>query len=270
MNKRTIPHCLAAILGLAAGAADAQTPAAAPSPREIMERVALTRKLDGSEAVVNMRIVSEKGDVRDRKIALATKLYDGGKTEKRVYRFSSPPDVAGTGVLVFDYESAPDDIWVYLPGLRKTRRVLSSQRSQSFMGSEFSYADLNIPVVDDYDYKLLSTEAVGKDVCWVLEVLPKSAETRDAEGYSKKTYWIDQEKFTLRKAVFYDKEGRVSKELSSDAFELVDAKNKRYRPMRMEMVNKQNGRKSIFESEQLVFSPKAKDEYFTPGYLERP
>ena len=59
-----------------------------------------------------------------RKIALATKLYDGGKTEKRVYRFSSPPDVAGTGVLVFDYESQADDIWVYLPGLRKTRRVL--------------------------------------------------------------------------------------------------------------------------------------------------
>ncbi len=270
MKRRTLALFLAPVLGLAAAAASAQSPPAAPSPRQIMERVSLTRKLDGSEAVVNMRIVSEKGDVRDRKIALATKLYDDGKTEKRVYRFSSPPDVAGTGVLVFDYESAPDDIWVYLPGLRKTRRVLSSQRSQSFMGSEFSYADLNIPSIDDYEYKLLSTEAVGKDTCWVLEVLPKAEATREAEGYSKKTYWIDQEKFTLRKAVFYDKAGQVSKELTSDAFELVDAKNKRYRPMRMEMMNKQNGRKSIFESEQLVFSPKAKDEYFTPGYLERP
>jgi len=265
--RRHFERYLAGALGLALILAAAPP---ALTPLEIMERVSEARKLEGSEAVVSMRIVSEKGEVRDRKLALATKLYDGGKTEKRIYRFSAPPDVAGTGVLVFDYESVPDDIWVYLPGLRKTRRILSSQRSQSFMGSEFSYADLNIPATSDFDYKVVRDEAVGADMCWVIDVLPKVDATREAEGYSKKTYWIDQEKFTLRKAVFYDAQGRLLKELVSDAIELVDAKNKRYRSMRMEMTNKQNGRRSIFESEKFVFSPKAKDEYFTPAYLERP
>ena len=241
-----------------------------PTPREIMERVAVTRKLEGSEAVVNMRIVSEKGETRERKIALATKLYDDGKTEKRIYRFSSPPDVAGTAILVFDHESEADDIWVYLPGLRKTRRILSSQRSQSFMGSEFTYADLNIPDIEEFEYRLVKTESLGAAPCWVIDVTPKTADTGVAEGYSKKTYWIDQEKYTLRKAVFYDGQGRLAKELTSDAIELVDPKNKRYRAMRMEMTNKQNGRRSIFESEKFVFSPQAKDEYFTQGYLERP
>jgi outer membrane lipoprotein-sorting protein len=267
MRPRHIGRLLAASFALATLLGATPGPA---TPREIMERVAQTRKLEGSEAVVHMRIVSEKGEVRERKLALATRLYDDGKTEKRIYRFSSPPDVAGTGVLVFDYESAPDDIWVYLPGLRKTRRILSSQRSQSFMGSEFTYADLNIPAIDDFDYRLVSTEAVGADTCWVIDVSPKVDATREAEGYSKKTYWIDQEKFTLRKAVFYDRQGRLLKELTSDAIELVDPKNKRYRAMRMEISNKQNGRRSIFESKEFAFSPNAKHEYFTPGYLERP
>src|SRR5437764_5455946 len=127
---------------------------AAPSAREIMDRVTVTRKLDGSEAQVKMTTVDDKGQSRERELSMATKLYDGGKTEKRVYRFVSPADVQGTSILVFDYEAKPDDVWIYLPALRKTRRIVSSQRAQSFMGTEFSYGDLNIPHLDDFDYKL--------------------------------------------------------------------------------------------------------------------
>src|SRR5688572_29372647 len=78
---------------------------AEPSARDIMEHVTVARKLEGSEAVVSMTIVNPKGQTRERRLSLATKLYDGGKTEKRIYRFSSPADVEGTGVLVFDYET---------------------------------------------------------------------------------------------------------------------------------------------------------------------
>ncbi len=122
------------------------------SARQIMDRVITTRKLDGSEATVKMTIYDENGHKRERDIAMATKLFDKGKTEKRVYRFLSPPDVQGTGILIFDYESRPDDMWIYLPALRKTRRILSSQGSQSFMGSEFSYADITVPALDDFNY----------------------------------------------------------------------------------------------------------------------
>src|SRR5215510_8644048 len=130
-----------------------------PSPREIMEKVTVTRKLDGSEAVVKMTVMDEKKQSRERDITMATKLYDGGKTERRIYRFVSPADVQGTGVLVFDYEDKADDVWIYLPALRKTRRIVSSQRTQSFMGSEFSYGDLNIPALDDFNYALGKPEA---------------------------------------------------------------------------------------------------------------
>jgi hypothetical protein len=240
------------------------------SPREIMEQVTLTRRLDGSEAVVTMTIINAKGQTRERKLSMATKLFEGGRTEKRIYRFLSPADVEGTGVLVFDYESAADDVWVYLPSLRKTRRILGAQRSEGFMGSEFSYADLNVPALDDYSYSLLGEEPEGGEPCWLIEVSPKSDEIARSEGYSKKKYWVSQAKFVVQRAVYLDLEGRPLKELRNADFKLLDAKQKRYRPLRMEMVNLQNSRRSLFTSEQLVFAPGAKDDYFTPRYLERP
>src|SRR5262245_33568730 len=187
--------------------------AAEPSAKEIMEKVTVTRKLDGSEAVVKMTVTDDKKQSRERDITMATKLYDGGKTEKRIYRFLSPADVQGTSVLVFDYESKADDVWIYLPALRKTRRVVSSQKSQSFMGSEFSYGDLNIPAIDDFDYAMSKQEPFGGEACFVIDVVPKSKEIAEAEGYSKKTYWISKEKFAVIRGLYYDKDGKLLKEL---------------------------------------------------------
>src|SRR6478735_4007240 len=243
--------------------------AADPSAKEIMEKVTVTRKLDGSEAVVKMTVTDDKKQSRERDITMATKLYDGGKTEKRIYRFLSPADVQGTSVLVFDYETKADDVWIYLPALRKTRRVVSSQKTQSFMGSEFSYGDLNIPSLDDFTYTLVKEEPFGGEACYVIDVTPKSKEVGESEGYSKKTYWVSKDKFAVVRGLFYDKDGKLLKELVTGNIKLLDAKNKRYRPMHMEMINKQNGRKSVFDSSKVTFAPNTKDEFFTTGYLER-
>ena len=242
---------------------------AEPSARDIMEKVTVTRKLDGSEAVVKMTVTDDKKQSRERDITMATKLYDGGKTEKRVYRFVSPADVQGTSILVFDYEEKPDDVWIYLPALRKTRRIVSSRKSQSFMGSEFSYGDLNIPALDDFDYKLAKEDNVKGEACWVIDLTPKSKDVADSDGYSKKTYWVSKDKYTVLRGLYYDKDGKLLKELVAENIKLLDAKNKRYRPMHMEMINKQNGRKSVFESGKVAFAPNTKDEYFTTAYLER-
>jgi hypothetical protein len=273
MNRRRIIRNLVA-LSLVAAFGTGLMPAlpeangAGPSAREIMDKVALTRKLDGSEAVVKM-IMFGDGATRERKITMATKLFDGGKTEKRIYRFLSPADVQGTGVLVFDYETQADDVWIYLPALRKTRRIVSSQKSQSFMGSEFTYGDLNIPPLDDFNYTLVKEEDYGGEGCFVIDVLPKKPETGKEEGYSKKTFWVSKAKFAIRKGLFYDAGGALMKELKTEDIKLLDPKKNRYRAMKMEMTNKKNGRRSVFESEKVTLAPDTKDEFFTPRYLER-
>jgi len=279
MNKhRPRPQYLGLLLALAGGvAAPPRAHAAAPSAREIMEKVTVTRKLDGSEAVVKMTVVDDKKQTRERDITMATKLYDGGKTEKRIYRFLSPADVQGTSILVFDYESKADDVWIYLPAMRKTRRIVSSQNSQSFMGSEFTYGDLNIPALDDFTYAIAKEESCGPgsgngnagDACWVIDVLPKNKETAESDGYSKKTFWVSKEKMAVVRGLFYDKDGKLLKELVAGDIKLLDAKNKRYRATHLEMTNKQNGRKAIFDTKKVTFAPNTKDEYFTIAYLER-
>ena len=142
----------------------------------------LTRKLDGSEAVVKMTVIDDKGQARERDITMATKLYDGGKTEKRIYRFLSPADVQGT--------------WragVRLRGQGRRRLDLPARaaqdpphrqlaETQSFMGSEFSYGDLNIPAIDDFDYKLVKQEPFGGETCYVIDVAPKSKEIARGRG----------------------------------------------------------------------------------------
>ena len=270
LSRRLISLSLGLLLALGSGISMFSVAEAGPSGREIMDKVATSRKLDGSEAVVTMSIMNDKGQTRERKIALATKLYDDGKTEKRIYRFLSPSDVKGTGVLVFDYDDKADDVWVFLPALRKTRRIVSSQRSQSFMGSEFSYADLNVPALDDYKYNVLKEEKVDGEACWVVEVLPKDEATGEDEGYSKKTYWISKASAAIHKGMFYDLDGKLLKELTASKIELLDKAKKRYRPLRMEMVNKQNGRRSIFDTEKIAFAPDTSDDNFTTRRLEQP
>ncbi len=242
---------------------------AGPDGRAIMVKVAETRKLDKSEAVLKMSMINEKGESRDRSLTMASKLFDGGKTEKRIYRFQSPADVKGTGILVYDYDAQADDVWVFLPALRKTRRIVSSQRSSSFMGSEFSYADLNIPSIDEYTYNVKGEENVGGEACHVIEVLPKSDDIAKSEGYKKKVYWVSKEKNAIRKGEFYDMGGKLLKELKADNIQLLDPAKKRSRAMKMEMVNKQNGRRSVFQSEKVSVTGDTKDDLFTTRYLER-
>ncbi len=272
MMKRAIQQAVPAILALFAlwtvlsNAAMAEEKASA---RQIMDKVTENRRLDGSEGRSTMTIYNEKGQKRVRKLAMVTKTYDGGKTEKKLSRFLAPADVKGTGFLAYDYEKKDDDMWMYLPSLRKTRRIVSSEKSKSFMGSEFSYNDMNIPNLDDYNFKHVKEEKTDGVDCWVIESLPKSEEIAEEDGYSKKTLWIGKTDYVLRKGVYYDLDGELLKELNAENVKLIDPEKKRYRAMKMQMVNKQNGRKSDMVTEAIELNRNVKDEYFTARYLER-
>jgi hypothetical protein len=237
--------------------------------REIADRSYETTRLDGSEAVSTMTILDSKGRQRVREIAQVSKLFDNGDTEKKLVRFLAPADVKGTGLLTFDYKVKDDDIWLYMPALRKTRRIISSEKSKSFMGSEFSYADMTPPTLDDFTFNLLGEEEVKGTLCWNIETIPINEEIADENGFSKRLSWIGKEDFVLRKAVYYDLDEELHKELHILEFKELDSKKNKYRPLHLEMTNLQNGRKSILQIKQIVYNPKVKNDYFTTRYLER-
>ena len=239
------------------------------SAKQIVDRAFKTTKAAGIEAISTLTIIDSKGRERVREIAMVSKLYDGGETEKRLIRFLAPADVKGTGLLTYDYEKEDDDMWLFMPALRKTRRIVSSEKSKNFMGSEFSYADMTPPSLDDFNYALLGeSEAEGVE-CWEISIIPVDDDVADENGFSKRIVHIAKDIFVIRKAVYYDLDGELHKELNVKEIEEIDPKNHKYRFMHMIMTNTQNDRRSIMNVNEIQFNPEVKDDYFTTRYLER-
>lgn len=236
---------------------------------EIMKKSRKAIKLDGSESLAILNIYNAKGQKRVRKTATISKLYNDGQTEKRLIRFVSPADVKGTGFLTLDYENKTDDMWLFMPALRKTRKIVATEKAKSFMGSEFSYADLTPPRVEDFQHKLVKSEQVGGEDCWVIEAKPKNDDIADENGFSKKVSYIAKADFIIRKALYYDLDEELHKEMEVLKVQEIDPVKHRYRPMHMKITNKQNQRWSEFKLEKIQLRREIPDEYFSIRYLER-
>lgn len=237
--------------------------------KEVQKKSINATRVDGTESLSTLVILNEKGEKRVRKTAAVTKLYDNGDLEKKMVRFTEPADVKGTGFLTFDYSDKDDDKWIYMPALRKTRRIISSENAKSFMGSEFSYADMSLPTVEDFNYKFLPDEKIGEELCYTLEIIPMNEEIEDENGFSKKISYISKKDFVLRKSVYYDLFGDKEKEMTVKSVVEVDKENHKYKMKEIEMINVQNGRKSISTIERIKLKRNISDSYFTTRYLEK-
>ena len=242
---------------------------AAQSGREIMEKSREVSRMVGMEAVSTLKILDAKGRERIRQTSMASKLFSASDTEKRIIRFLAPADVKGTGLLIFDYEEKNDDMWIYMPALRKTRRIVSSEKSKSFMGSEFSNADMSAPRLDDFEYNLLASEQVDGVKCWKINVIPVNDDVMDEMGFDLKTVWIGQADYVTRRAEYFDENEELVKVMTAKDVKLLDPAGKKYMATNMVMENVQNGRKSVMTMDKVQFSPDVGDQYFTIDYLEK-
>lgn len=247
------------------GAAVAQS---SSDPKEIMKKSRDQSKLSGMEAKTTLEINDGKGNQRIRETTMASRILPDG-TEKRTIIFVSPADVKGTGILIYDYEGKDDNMWIYMPALRKSRKIVSSEKSRNFMGSEFSNADLTVGNLDDFNYAMDGTETVDQQVCWKIKVTPATTQIAGDYGMSSKTVWISQKDFMPRKTVFMDPEGIPWKELTYSGIKIMDPKTNKYFITRMEIKNMKNGRFSKMDMTQMTFNPAVKEEYFTLSYIEK-
>lgn len=237
--------------------------------KEIMSRSIEVNRLDGVEQMGTLIIADEKGNIRERKFSAATKTYKKENVKKTIMRFLSPADVKGTSILTFDYDKKDNDMWLYMPALRKTRRIVSSEKSKSFMGSEFTNADITSPKLEEYSYKLLGSDSAGNVDCWKIEITPISNDIATTYGYSKKISLIGKNDYVNRHTTYCDLDGGLLKELDVLEVKLVDKANKKYLAVKSQMVNKQNGRSSKFSIDNIAVNPNVKDNYFTIQYLEK-
>lgn len=242
-------------------------PANGQSASEIIKKSHDAVKVTGFEAVSTLTISDDNGNERIRKNSMASKTFPD-MTERRIIKFLSPAEVEGTGILIYDYELKADDMWIYLPALRKTRRIVSSEKSKGFMGSEFSNADMTAPSMEDFSYELLGSEKIMDADCWKIVSTPANVDKEDEYGYSMAVSWIGKNDYIVRRTEYVDFNGKHFKTIVTGEFKLLDAKNKKYMVTGMRAENHSNGRSSEMKMDQIQLSA-PKDDYFTVSYLER-
>jgi len=207
----------------------------AQTGRDIAERV--KNRPDGNTRYAEMQLtlVKKNGDKRDRK--MVSWAMDEGKDTKKIMFFTYPGDVKGTGFLTWDYDQTgkEDDKWLYLPAMKKTRRISgSSSKTDFFMGTDFTYDDMGGRGVDEDKHKLLREEMRDGHKCWVLESVPVDAR----EIYSRKLSWIRQDCDVTVYVEFYDKLDKLHRVMSVSELQQVGGY---WTVMKMEMKNVQSG-----------------------------
>ncbi|MBU2512306.1 outer membrane lipoprotein-sorting protein [bacterium] len=187
--------------------------------KEVMEMV--DNRDDGETAIseTTMVLIDKGGNQRIRKLKGYRKDY--GQDKKNIRFFLSPADVRNVAFLAYDWnsEDKEDDNWLYLPAIGKPKRISSSNEKDSFMGSDFSYADMNGLELTDWDYRFLKdSQPVDGFDCWVIESLPKASKKRkviDETGYLKIISWIRKDNYIRVQAKMYVEEGRKIKYFSA-------------------------------------------------------
>jgi outer membrane lipoprotein-sorting protein len=204
-------------------------------------------------AHLRMILRNSEGQVSERMLRVRALEVEGEGT-KSLCIFDTPRDVKGTILLTHARIDADDYQWLYLPALRRVKRIAAQNKSGAFMGSEFAYEDIATQSLDKYTYKWLRDEVYDGNACHVIARYPK--DQRDS-GYTRQVVWLDQEEYRTLKVDYFDRKDSLLKTLTFSDYRLY--LDEFWRPREMNMVNHQTGKSS-----QLIWS----DMAFRTGLTE--
>ena len=207
------------------------------------------------------------GETRRAFWSLQQESKSADEGDRSVIVFTDPRDIAGTATLTHSkIEPADDDQWLFLPAVKRVKRISSSNRTGKFVGSEFSFEDLGSNDVADYSYEYLRDEACPDDAaltCFVVASTPKNARS----GYSRRVAWIDQAEYRLRQTEFYNRRGDLEKVLSITGYQQFGGKF--WRPATMTMTNRQTGKSTDLSWTNYDFTVQVDDGDFNAQRLPR-
>jgi outer membrane lipoprotein-sorting protein len=209
-----------------------------------------------------MTLRSKSGKTSSRKIRVKT-LEIENDGDKSLTIFDQPADVKGTAMLTFSHGLEADDQWLYLPALKKVKRINSRNKSGPFMGSTFAFEDLSSQEIEKYSYKFLGEEACGEWQCYVIERKPEYKYS----GYTRQVTWLDKKAYRVVKVEFYDRKKALLKTLVTSDFNQYLGHY--WRPGKMDMVNHLTGKGTLLEWTDYQFQTGLSDRDFRSQSLKR-
>ena len=218
-----------------------------------------------SEVTMVMVLRNRHGEESVRDFRTRTlEVADNG--DKSLAMFDEPADIKGTALLTFSHKTGSDDQWLYLPALKRVKRISSENKSGSFVGSEFAYEDLSSQEVEKYAHRWLADEpcpGAPELTCWVSERSPVDKNS----GYSREQAWLDQQQYRVWKIDYYDRKDTLLKTLTfADYREYL---GQFWRAHRMSMVNHQTGKSTDLSFDDFAFRTGLTDRDFDQKALSR-
>lgn len=211
---------------------------------------------------VKMVLTNRQGQSSTRLMRMKT-LEGKGDGDKTLIVFDNPRDVKGSAVLTWTHKIGSDDQWLYLPALKRVKRISSKNKSGPFMGSEFAYEDLASQEVEKYTYEYLGEEELDGHLCHVISRDPVDPNS----GYSWQKVWIRQDRLTQEKVEYYDRKKALLKTLRFENYQQY--LNKFWRADRFEMVNHQKGKTTVLAWNDYQFENNFVDKDFHQAALKR-
>lgn len=252
---------------LAAAAVSMTTTAVAETPEEkglAIAKEAKARNTGWGDSQADMTmILRDKGGNEAERIVKVKSLEVKGDGDKGLSVFEQPRDVEGTAFLTYSHIEGNDDQWLFLPALKRVKRISSSNKSGPWMGSEFAYEDLSSFEVEKYDYKFLRDDELNDEKMFVVEMVP----TYNNSGYSKTIAWIDQEHYRVHRIEFFDQKNDKLKELNMSEFKQYLGKY--WRAHRQEMENVQTGKSTTIIWKDYEFNVGLTEDDFNKSSLKR-
>ena len=212
-----------------------------------------------SYAKVKMLLIDKNGRKRLRTLITAVKDY--GSVSKSFTRFYTPADIDGTAFLTWENNDGDDDQFLYLPALRRVRRVVSNQKKNRFVNTDFTYEDLQRRKVDQDTHRILKTETYDDRLCWVLESIP--VENANSQ-YSRRVSWVAQDLYIPLKVEFYDKRRRLVKQLLNRNLKKIDGF---WTVMDAEMQDLNKKTRTLMRISEIKYNRGIPDRVFTKEYM---
>ncbi|MFT6070728.1 MAG: hypothetical protein ACJAT2_000712 [Bacteriovoracaceae bacterium] len=215
------------------------------------------------QSVVLLDVKSKRKENRSMR-HYSKKLSDG--SDKGLLTFMSPNDIKGSAVLNWR-DNSSDDQWVYLPALKKLQRIASGSKRKYFMGTDFTYADLDGEVLKNHNYKCERLETCPglKKKCYVITASPKTNDIKRTTGYTKRQLWVEEERLITHKIKYFNLKGKAFKE--AEYLKWIKSGSV-WRP-NLAVMSRENKHKTYIKINKRKLNEKIDDQVFSKRFVEK-
>ena len=240
-----------------------------PTGEQIAKNINARNEGISQSRSMKMILTDKRGKERIRETVSYRKYF--GDEKRTVIHYLTPRNIKKTAFLTYDYPDVTkdDDQWLYLPAMRKVRRISASDRGDYFLGTDFTYEDIKKEskvTMEDYTRKTLREEVLDKHPTYVIEAIPVSDEVAEELGYGKVIQWVDKNIWMTRKSEFYDTRG---KHLKTTLFKDIKQVDSIWTAHRLEVDNHKTDHKTVFIFSDIIYDKEVRDDYFTQHAIRR-